>query len=375
MTALFLNQGATWWVGTLWMLPFVAIGGFFVAKKIRRLDMVVAFGVALVATIVVIGSGGGGALHVVQQALLYSPAVFFGTVMLTEPLTAPADRFWRILFAVLAGFLFAPEIHFGSFYFTPELALLAANVFAYVVSPKQKLLLTLKEKIRIAADTYEFVFATSRRLHFKPGQYLEWTIAHPKRDARGIRRYFTIASSPSDKDIRVAVKFYKPSSTYKKALFALRPGDTVVASQLAGNFTMPRDKQKKLVFIAGGIGVTPFRSMIQHLMDKKERRDIILMYSNRSLEDTAYIDLISRAEAETGLQSVPIFNTPPPHAAPGEFPTLLDAGVLAREVPDFREREFYLSGPNSMVNAASDMLSGLGVPRRHIKKDYFPGFA
>ncbi|MDB5265582.1 MAG: hypothetical protein JWM39_295 [Parcubacteria group bacterium] len=374
MTALFLNQGATWWVGTLWMLPFVVVGGFFVARKIRRFDMVVTFGIALVATILILGTG-GGSLHVVQQALLYAPAVFFGTVMLTEPLTAPTDRYWRILFAVLVGFLFAPEVHIGTFYLTPELVLLAGNLFAYVVSSKQKLVLTLKERIPIATDAYEFVFSSDRALTFKPGQYLEWTQAHSHSDSRGIRRYFTIASSPTEKDLRIGVKFYKPSSSYKKALFALRPGDTIVASQLAGDFTLPKDKKKKLVFIAGGIGVTPFRSMIQYLIDKKERRDITLIYSNRSLEDTAYVELLGQAERELGIETLPIFNTPPPNAAPGEFPSLLTPEVLATEVPDYREREFYLSGPNSMVNAFSDMLASMGVPKRHIKKDFFPGFA
>jgi ferredoxin-NADP reductase len=374
MTAFFLNQGASWWVGTLWMLPFVAIGGFLVARKIRRFDMVVAFGASVVVATLALNTG-GGSLHVVQQLLLYAPAVFFGTVMLTEPLTAPADRFWRILFAILAGFLFAPEVHVGSFYLTPELALLAANVFAYLVSPKEKLILTLKERIQIAANTYEFVFASTRKISFKAGQYLEWTLAHPKSDTRGIRRYFTIASSPTEDDLRIGVKFYENSSSYKKALLALRPGEQVVASQLAGNFTLPANKKKKLVFIAGGIGVTPFRSMIQYLIDKKEKRDITLIYSNRSLEDTAYIDLIGRAEQEIGLYTVPVFNVAPPQSAPGEFPSLLTAEVLMKEVPDYQEREFYLSGPNSMVHAFSDMLADIGIPKQHIKKDFFPGFA
>ncbi|HEV7121606.1 MAG TPA: FAD-binding oxidoreductase, partial [Candidatus Paceibacterota bacterium] len=373
-TALFLNQGASWWVGTLWMLPFVAVGGFLVARKIRRFDMVVVFGASVVAATIALNTG-GGSLHVVQQALLYAPAVFFGTVMLTEPLTAPADRFWRILFALLAGFLFAPEVHFGSFYLTPELTLLAANLFAYIVSPKQKLILTLKERIKVAADTYEFVFTSTRKINFKAGQYLEWTLAHSKSDSRGIRRYFTIASSPTEKDFRIGVKFYKPSSSYKKALLALRPGEQIVASQLAGNFTLPANKKKKLVFIAGGIGVTPFRSMIQYLIDTKEKRDISLIYSNRSVDDIAYVDLIGRAEQEIGLQTIPIFNVPPPNSAPGEFPTLLTKDVLIKEIPDYQEREFYLSGPISMVNAFSDMLSDSGVPKRHIKKDFFPGFA
>jgi ferredoxin-NADP reductase len=376
IVCLFLKQGASWWVGTLWMLPFVAVGGFLVARKIQRFDLVIAFGISLVGTILLLSSGeGSGALHIVQQSLLYAPAVFFGTVMLTEPLTAPQARYWRIMYAVLAGFLFAPEVHIGSLYLTPELALLAANVFAYVVSPKQKLMLVLKDRIQLATDTYEFIFTSDRKLSFKAGQYLEWTLAHTNADSRGIRRYLTIASSPTESDIRIGVKFYPKMSTFKKRLLALKKGETIVASQRAGDFVLPENRKQKLVFIAGGIGITPFRSMIQYLMDTKQRRDAVLVYVNRSVEDTAYIDLLDNAERDIGLTTLPIFNTPPVHAVPGEFPTTLDSVTIQKEIPDYLERVFYLSGPRGMVTAFSDLLAEIGVPKKHIKKDFFPGFA
>jgi ferredoxin-NADP reductase len=375
--ALFLNQAATWWVGTLWMLPFVAIGGFLIARKIHRIDMVIAFGAALVVTILTLGSvEGGGALHIVQQSLLYSPAVFLGTVMLTEPLTTPPTRFWRIWYAILVGFMFAPEVHIGSFYFTPELALLAGNIFVYLVSPKVKLLLTLKDRIKLAPDTYEFVFSSERRLKFKAGQYLEWTLAHKGSDNRGIRRFFTIASSPTDEDYRIGVKFYEQSSSYKKALLRMRRGDEMVASQLAGDFTLPTNTKKKLVFIAGGIGVTPFRSMIEYLLEKKEKRDIVLIYSNRTIEDTPYVDLLDRADRELGMHIIPVFTNQTPEAlAKGEFPTSIDEHLIMENIPDYKERTFYISGPHGMITSFSDLLRKLGISRLRIKKDFFPGFA
>jgi ferredoxin-NADP reductase len=376
VTALFLNQSATWWVGTLWMLPFVAVGGFLIARKTRRLDMVVAFGAALVGTILVLGFTQGGVLHVLQESLLYAPAVFFGTVMLTEPLTTPPTRFLRIWYAIIVGFLFAPEVHIGSFYFTPELALLAGNLFAYAVSPKLRLLLSLKDRITLAPDTYEFVFSSNRKLKFEAGQYLEWTLPHEKADGRGIRRYFTIASSPTDPDIRVGVKFYKPSSTFKDKLLALKRGDTIVASQVAGDFTLPENKKKKLVFIAGGIGITPFRSMIEYMIEKKEKRDIILLYSNKTVEDVAYAELLDRAERELGIETLPIIsNQTPEMLARGDFPTTIDQHLIRSQIPDYEDRIFYISGPHGMIEAFSTLLRQLGVPRIHIHKDFFPGFA
>ncbi len=373
LSALVLNQGASWWVGTIWMLPFVAVGGFLIARKTRRLDMVIAFGSTLVLTILALG--GDGSLHVVQQALLYAPAVFFGTVLLIEPLTAPADRHWRILFAVLVAFLFAPEVHFGRLFFSPELALLAGNLFAYVVSPKEKLLLTLKKRVAIAADAYEFTFSSNRRLNFKPGQYLEWTLAHPRADTRGIRRYFTIASSPGEKDVRIAVRFNTPTSSFKKALLSMPPGNSIIASQRAGDFVLPRNTKQKLVFIAGGIGITPFHSMIQSLIDRKERRDIVLVYLNRSLEHTAYAEFLDVAGREIGVRVLPLFTGAPPQAAPGEFSSIFDRALLEEEIPDYHNRLFYLSGPNALVDSFSGVLRELGVPSRTIKKDFFPGFA
>jgi ferredoxin-NADP reductase len=374
-TALFLNQGATWWVGTLWMLPAVSIGGFLIARKIRRIDMVVAFGASLVATIILLGINQGGVLHIVQGSLLYAPAVFLGTVMLTEPLTTPPTRFLRVWYAILVGFLFAPEVHIGSFYFTPELALLAGNIFVYFVSPKVKLLLTLVDRIQLSPDTYEFVFHSDRKLKFKPGQYLEWTLAHAGADRRGIRRFFTIASSPNDPNYRIGVKFYQPSSSFKKKLLSMRKGEAIVASQLAGEFVLPSDKKKKLVFIAGGIGVTPFRSMLEYLLEKKERRDIVMIYSNRTIADVAYIDLLDRADKELGITILPVFSEQTPELlAKNEFPAVVDQHLILSEIPDYQDRLFYISGPRGMITAFSDLLHALGIPRRRIKTDFFPGF-
>ena len=371
VTALFLNQDASWWVGTLWMLPFVLIGGFLLVRKIRRFDMVFAFLGATIVTIVVLSLNNISNLaQILQQTFTESPALFLASVMLTEPLTTPPTRYLRVLYGILVGFLFVPEVHFGSIYFSPEMALLIGNVFSYAVSPKQKLLLTLKDRIQLSPDTYEFVFKTKRKLKFIPGQYLEWTLPHAKKDARGMRRFFTIASSTNDPDVRIGVKFYQPSSSFKRALFGMRKGDTIIASQLAGEFTLPKDKKQKIVFMAGGIGITPFRSMLDDLLDKQEKRDIIIFYSNKTLQDVAYVHLLDRAEQELGIETLPIFTT-----QTQDFPSSVTQHLVMSSIPDYEDRIFYLSGPRGMVDAFSEILSQIGVPASHIKKDFFPGFA
>lgn len=374
-TAVILGLSANWWVGTLAMAPFVLAGGLLIVRKIRRFDMWWAF----------IGTFGAGMLYfsldrglniglTFNQSFLHAPAFFFSTVMLTEPASSPGSRIWRILYGMGVGFLFLPNASIGSFYFTPELALLVGNIGAYIVSSKDKLILTLQEKIRLSQDVVEFVFAPERPLAFAPGQYMEWTLAHARPDSRSIRRYFTIASSPTEQVIRLGVKFYAPGSSFKEKLYAMQLREQIVASQLAGDFTLPRNQAKKLAFIAGGIGITPFRSMIKYLLDTGDKRTITILYSVRTPQDVAYRDLLDRAERELGIKVVYILSGA---SVPRQAGTtrILDAGVIMQEVPDYQNRTFYISGPQGMVASFKDMLLGMGVHRMSIRTDYFPGFA
>ncbi|HUY69872.1 MAG TPA: RnfABCDGE type electron transport complex subunit D, partial [Candidatus Tyrphobacter sp.] len=208
LTAFVLNQPASWWIGNSLMMPLVLVGGLLLVRKIIRFDLVLSFlGVSL-AVILATGSGTSGIFSTLNQALFHSPWLFFAFVMLTEPLTTPPTKSLRVAYGALTGFLFAPAIHLGSVYSTPELALLSANVFSYLVSPKRKYLLRLKEKKMIADDVYDFVFEPDQKLKFKPGQYLEWTLGNVSLDSRGNRRYFTVASAPEESDVRLGVKFY-----------------------------------------------------------------------------------------------------------------------------------------------------------------------
>jgi len=234
-------------------------------------------------------------------------------------------------------------------------------------------MLTLKSIEKIGTETYEFIFASDRRFSFLPGQYLEWTLGHHFPDDRGNRRYFTIASSPTEKDIRLGVKFYSPESSFKRALGAMKEGDAISASQLAGEFVLPEDAGKKLVFIAGGIGITPFRSMIQYLIDKKEKRSVALLYSNRNVEDIVYKDVFDRAQNELGIKTV-YFATGENTPIPGVYTESLSQNVIVQEIPDYLERTFYISGPRAMVLAFKKTLRDMNIPNKRIKVDFFPGF-
>ena len=376
-TALFLSQSASWWAGgSVLMLPFVLAGGFLVVRKIHRWDLVLTFLLsALVSTLAPIVAAGGDIVAALTTTLLHTPLFFFAFVMITEPLTTPPRRLGRTLYGALVGFLFAPWVGIGSFFFTPELALLAGNIFSYLISPKFKAVLKLKEVRKLAADTYEFIFS-GRLPRFLPGQYAEWTLAADSSDSRGNRRYFTLASSPTEKDVRLGVKFYANPSTYKRYLAAFKAGSPVLAGSIAGDFTLPWRKKKKLVFIAGGIGVTPFRAMVKYLLDRREQRDAVLFYSNKTPAEIAYKDLFDAAQAENiGFRVVyTLTDSAVPPTWTGER-GYVDAAMIAKKVPDYKERLFFISGPRSMVTTFQKTLHDMGVPRHRIKSDFFPGFA
>ena len=377
LTALTINQSASWWVGTLIVAPFVLAGGLMIVRKIIRRDLMITFFVA-VTTVVVYSSYSsiGSAFTSMWRFYSSTPVMFFAFVMLTEPLTTPPTRLLRIIYGAIVGFLFLPSIHIGSVYLTPELALVLGNIFSYLVSPKEKLMLTLKQKKMVAEGVYDFIFSADKNMNFKPGQYLEWTIPEDGSDSRGNRRYFTISSSPTENTINMGVKFYPRPSTFKKNLISMKVGDKMAASQLAGDFTMPRNRKKKLVFIAGGIGVTPFRSMIKYLLDRKEKRDVVVLYSNRTAGDVAYKDIFDAAAEYLGIKVVYVLTD----AIPGDYGQnvktgKLDALMIVQEIPDYKDREFYISGPHGMVSAFEETLENMGIPMRKITTDFFPGFA
>lgn len=365
LTALLGIGYASWWIGTASMLPFVLAGGFLIIRKVQRWNLVFSFMAVAFAEIVLIGLTRNAApLSSLQRGLLDSSIIFFASIMLTEPLTMPPTQPRRVLYGLLTGALFSPAVHFGNLYMTPELALLIGNIFSYLISPKFRLMLTLNQKTKMAADIYDFSFMPDRKINFRPGQYLEWTLGHKPSDSRGNRRYFTIASSPTEAEIKMGVKFYPEASSFKRSLQSLAPGQRLFVSQLAGDFILPKDVEEKLVLIAGGIGITPYRSMAKYLTDRNEVRDIILIYSAKAPTDFVYQDVFKAAE-DVGWWNI---------YTASDVEGYLTADRLKKEVPDYKERMFYISGPRSMVVVFQDTLKKLGIPKSRIKTDFFPGF-
>lgn len=377
LTAVGPHQTASWWVGTSSMLPFVLIGGILLMRKVRRESMVITYLAATTAATALFSL-----LEHVSPAtnlsfmVLNSAAFFLGFVMLTEPYSSPDTKGKRMIYAVIVGVILAPQFHIGHIYSTPEAALVIGNIFAYLVSSKDKLFMSLRKKYLIAKDSAEFAFATPEGFSFKPGQYMEFTMPHQKPDSRGARRYFTLASSPTEDELRIGVRFYREGSTFKYGLSHMKEGDSLVAGQLSGDFVMPSDEKRKLLFIAGGIGVTPFRSMIKYLIDTRDRRDVVLLYGVSSADQVAYYKLFEQARSSVGLKSFYFISDKHEKAKLNNMVnSKITPELVSRCVPDLLERTVYISGPLPMIEDLSQALNELGVKRANIKVDFFSGYA
>lgn len=377
----FLGLSANaWWISDfLMLLPFVIVLGLLVVRKLRRFDLFVSFVIAsLLAAMVTAALRGGWSLDALMRALQSSLTIgqlfFVGAVMLTEPITTPPTKKWRLLYGVIVGGLFGAPFNLGGFYITSEMALVLGNVFSFAVSLKERLTLRLKIKRQLAPEIFEFIFTPNRRFVFMPGQYLEWTLPHRHVDNRGGRRYFTIASSPTEPDVRLAVRIGPQHSSYKQALRSLKAGDTMVAGQLMGEFTLPKRRKQKLVFIAGGIGITPFRSMVQYLIDSQERRDVVLLYKCSRASEFVYTEVFADAQPY-GIQTV--YLAKDARQAPAGVTVtagVIDSELITKKISAYQKRLYYLSGPPAMVATYKDLLRSLHIPRSQIKTDYFTGY-
>lgn len=367
---------AIWWIATPSLFWPVLIVGLLIVRKIRRFALFIAFAVTGLIVLVVLALNDGLLIgEVLKQAFISWPLIFFGTIMLTEPLTSPSTRKLQIIYGIVVGILFSSQFSIGPVAVTPELSLIIGNIFSFFVSSRQKLVLALRSSEKLSPFIYSFSFSSDEKLSFRPGQYLEWTLPHNDPDSRGNRRYFTIASSPTESDISIGVRIQENGSSFKRALLGLKKKHFLVASQVSGEFVLPKDMSEKLVFIAGGIGITPFRSMIKYLADSGQKMDIILLYACATENDFVYKEVFEEAQGKFDLKVHYIVTDAARISEAWKGKTgFITSELIEKDIPDFGQRIFYLSGPEAMVSNYKKLILGMKVSRKNIRTDYFPGF-
>lgn len=218
----------------------------------------------------------------------------------------------------------------------------------------------LKKRKKIAENTYEVSFKLPHVFVFKSGQYARITLPSLLApDPRGNQRDFSIASSPNSRSLSIAVRDTK--SGFKKTLLE---GENVQAEIQGpfGLFTLPEDASHHLIFIAGGIGVTPFLSMIRFVMEEKLPYTITLLYVNKSQDSAAYLKELRKLDGENENFLLK------------EHVGHLTKDVIKEKVERSEDSLFYLAGTPQMVNDTKDMLLELGIELKNITMEEFSGY-
>lgn len=223
--------------------------------------------------------------------------------------------------------------------------------------------LTLKNRKQETSDCESFIFEPDEEITWKAGQFFHYILHHQGMDDRKDERWFTISAAPFENHLMITTRFNSErSSSFKKALKELGIGATLEGDGPDGDFVL-QDPGKAYVFIAGGIGITPFRSILMELSHEGEPINVTLLYANRNGEIVFKDELEKIAQENPGLKIHYILD-----------PERINEEIIKKFAPNLESPIFYVSGPEPMVDAMSETLKGMGIPEDHIKGDWFPGY-
>lgn len=218
----------------------------------------------------------------------------------------------------------------------------------------------------------QFDFEKPAGFNFTPGQYGGFTLINPaETDAGGITRRFSILSTPDDMYLSIAMRIQQ--SAYKRVLKELPFNSELKFAGPIGTFVLHQETTTPAVLIAGGIGITPFYSMIVAALKHTPDRDITLFYGNQSPADTAFLtELQTLAATHPHFKFIPIM-TNPDNSWMGET-GYISYQLIKKNVINLSTPIFYICGSATMVNALNETLNELDVPKEHIKVEDFPGY-
>jgi ferredoxin-NADP reductase len=227
----------------------------------------------------------------------------------------------------------------------------------------------------IAEGTMAFRFARPAGFAFAAGQSLNLgLIDPPETDAKGNRRAFSIVSAPEENELTIATRMR--DTAFKRVLKTMRPGARVHVVGPAGKFTLEPGDSAPAAFLAGGIGITPFVSMLRHASGAKLPRKLHLVYSNRRPEDAAFLEELIELQSRnpnygfTGTMAEMEKSHRPWHGERG----FIDKAMLARALGDLAVPTYYIAGPPAMVQAMLALLTDAGVARERVRTDEFFGY-
>lgn len=231
----------------------------------------------------------------------------------------------------------------------------------------------LVKKETIAVDTMAFYFEKPDGFEFRAGQFADYSLINPpETDEEGNTRGFSLANAPFE-DYLVAASRMRDTA-FKRVLKDLPIGTEVKLDGPYGDFTLHKTETTPAVFLIGGIGVTPVRSMIAQATHDKTAHKITLLHANKTLADAPFAnDFKQLASTNPNFKYVSVATDATPKGHDSEQGRI-DAEMLKRHVADISSPIYYLSGPEGMVKAMRKMLVDVGANEDNIRTEEFTGY-
>jgi len=232
--------------------------------------------------------------------------------------------------------------------------------------------MTLVDRQRIARDTMAFWFDTNlASFGFRAGQHADFVFARPYMEGESDNsRTFSLAGSPLDKEpIMIAMRMRK--TAFKTALKSAALGTKFIVSRPRGSFTLHRDITRAAVFLAGGIGIAPIRSILQKATQERLPHKLYLFYSNREADDAAFIEEFESLTAQNpNFTFIPTVTGHRTIAWPYEKGHI-NREMLTRYLLGLNGPIYYVAGPSGMVSAMTGLLNASGVSDDDMKTEEF----
>jgi ferredoxin-NADP reductase len=231
----------------------------------------------------------------------------------------------------------------------------------------------LLKKETIANGTMAFEWEKPDGFEYIPGQFCDMTLVNPpETDEEGNVRGFSFVTAPSEDNLKIATRMR--DTAFKRVLRNLPIGSTVKLDAPYGDFKLHKTSTTPAVFLIGGIGITPVRSIIAQATQDKLPHSITLLYANKTAADAAFTaDFAAFAGTNKNFKFVPVYADASAAEWAGER-GFIDAAMLKKYVPDIAAPIYYLSGPAGMVKAMRQMLVAAGANEDNIRTEEFSGY-
>jgi ferredoxin-NADP reductase len=232
----------------------------------------------------------------------------------------------------------------------------------------------IKEKREVAKGTLMVTFdLLGEEVDFTAGQYFWVTLLDPPYDdEKGPRRHISVVTSPNERGV-LGLCTRLRDSAFKRSLAELPVGTDVEVEQPKGNFLLPTETDRPFVFVAGGIGITVFRSMLLYITEEGLPHRVTLVYSNRDRESTPFLDELQQLEQRNSNIRLVLTMTED-EGWDGET-RRIDAGLLRDHLEgDLNDYRYLVAGPPPMAQAVVETLKGAGIPEDQVESDSFSGY-